>query len=180
MIRGGGGSHQSAQASGNAHHQHLGNGDVEAIGIRDGNKGHHSSSDGRTRDTHLRGNRSHTTGTLWTDAFLQGNVADDRHQGVDHMTRSHQYGEKESAEGSEERDAVGMLAQHPFCNLDEPVHTARGLHHTSTGNGGDDDIDDACRGRTRLHAEAENKQGQTDARYGTKGQTAIARTHIEG
>ena len=127
MVRGSSGSYQSAQTSWYRHHQHLWNGNAEAILVRYGNECHNGSGNGRTSDTHLRGYRRHTAGTLRTDAFFQRNVADNRHQRINHVTRSHQHGQEERTQRSQERDAVRMLAQQLFSHLNHPVHTARCL-----------------------------------------------------
>ena len=97
MVAGSGGSHQSANTCRYGNHQHLRNSDIEAVLVGDGDKGHHSSGNGRTGDTNLRGDRGHTAWTLRTDVFLQGNVADDRHQRVDHVTSTDEHRQEESA-----------------------------------------------------------------------------------
>ena len=61
------------------------------------------------------------------------------------MARSHEDGEEEGGQRGEEGDALGVLAQQLFGNLDEPVHTSGGLHDACAGNGGYDDIDDIGR-----------------------------------
>ena len=156
MVRGSGGSHQSAQTGRNADHEHLRDGNVEPVGVGDGDEGHHGRSDGRASDTYLRGDGSHAAGTLRTDAFLDGNVADDRHQRVDHVSGSNEHRQEESAERSQEGDAVGMLAEHLLGNLNQPVHAARCLHDASTGDGSDDDVDYVGGWRTWFHSETEN------------------------
>ena len=169
MVAGSSGSHQTTDAGGDRHHQHTRNGDVETVGIGYAHKGHHGSGDGRTGDTDLRGNRGYAAGALRTDAFLQGDVADNRHQRIDHVTRSYKHSQEECTQRSEEGDAVWMLAQQLLRNLNEPVHTARGLHDTSTGDGSDDDVDHVGRRCARLQTKAEDEDGQADARDGAKG-----------
>ena len=77
-----------------------------------------------TGDTHLGGDGGYTTGTLGTDTLLEGNVTDDGHEGVNHMTCTHEHGEEEGAEGSQKGNAVRVLAQQALSYLDEPVHTS--------------------------------------------------------
>ena len=95
------------------------------------------------------------------------------------MPCAHKHRQGESAQGGEERDAVGMPAQQPFGNLDEPVHAARGLQYAGAGHGRDDDVDHVGWGRAGFHAEAEDKYGQANARDRTKGKAAIAGIHVE-
>ena len=111
LIRKGSSCHQSAQTGGNGDGDDLQVVDLEASIITDDDKRRHGSGNGRTRDTYLRGHRRHATGALRTDAFLQGDVADDRHQRIDHMARAHQHREEEGAEGCQERDMGGMFSQ---------------------------------------------------------------------
>ena len=87
--------------------------------------------------------------------------------------------QEERTQRSEERDAVGVLTQQSLGNLDEPVHTARGLHDACTGDGSDDDVDDVGRGRTGFQTETEHQQCESDARDGAECQTAVTRTNPE-
>ena len=75
------------------------------------------------------------------------------------MAGSYKHRQEESAERGQECDAVRMLAEHLFCNLNQPVHTARCLHDASTGYGGDDDVDYIRWWRTWFHAETKYEQG---------------------
>ena len=177
MIGSGSGCHQSTDTGRDGNHQYTRYGDVEAVSVGDADESHYGSCDGRTCDTHLRGNGSHGARALRADALFQGNVADNRHQSIYHVPRTHKYREEESGERSQECDAVGMLTQKALSHLDEPVHTARGLHDASTGDGCDDDIDYVGRGSAWLEAESENKDGQADTRDCSQGQTAITRAY---
>ena len=168
MVAGSSGSHQAADTCRNGNHQHLRDGYVETVFVGNGDEGHHSSCNRRTGDTYLRGDRGHAAGTLGTDTFLQGNVADNGHQRVDHVTGTDEHRQEEGAEGCQESDAVGMLAQQPLSNLDEPVHTARSLHDTGTGYGSDDDVDNVGWRSAGLQSETEDKNGQAYARDGTE------------
>ena len=109
-ITGKGSSHQTTQTGRNGNHQNIRNGDIETICVRYAHKCHDSSSNRRTSDTHLRCDRSHTTRTLRTDSFLESDVADDRHEGIHHMSRSHKHRQEESTERSQECDSLRFLA----------------------------------------------------------------------
>ena len=74
---------------------------------------------------------------------------------------------------------VRVLAEHPFRDLDHPVHTARRLEGTGAGDGCDDDVDDV-RGRCAgLEPETEHENRQADAGNGTEGQGPVTGAHIE-
>ena len=110
FVAGGRCSHQAAKAGGDGYHQHLGNRDIESVGTGDADKGHHGSGDRRACDAHLAGHAGHGARTLRTDAFLQGDVADDRHQRIDNVTCSNEYGQEEGAKRSEEGDSLRMFS----------------------------------------------------------------------
>ena len=110
MVGGSGCGHQTTDARRDGNHQHLGDGNVEAIGIGYADKGNDSSSNRGTGDSHLRGDRGNTTGTLRTDALLKGNITDNGHERVDYMTCTHQHSEKECTKRCQEGNTAWVLA----------------------------------------------------------------------
>ena len=144
------------------------------VGIRDADESHNGSCDRRTGNTYLRSDRGNTTRTFWTDALLQGDVTDNRHQRVDHVACSYENRQEEGCQRSEECDTARMLTEKFLCNLDEPVHTTRGLHDTSTGYGCDDDVNYIGRRCARLESESEDKKGKTDTGNSSQGKATIA------
>ena len=147
------------------------------VGIRDSYECYNGCSDRRTGNTHLRCNRCHTARALWADTLLQSDVADDRHQRVNHVSGTHQHREEECTQRRKERDVVGMLTQQLLSYLYQPVHTARCLHNTSTCNGCDDDVNNVGWRCAGFQSEAEHQDGQTDSRNRSQGQAAIARAN---
>ncbi len=119
-------------------------------------------------------------GPFGTDAFLQGNVANNWHEGVDHMTGTDEHSEEERGERRKKSDAVGMLAEQALCNLYHPVHTPGSLQHTRTGHGCDDNVDDIRRRIARFEVKTKDQYSQTYTRDGTKCQRAIARAYPKG
>ena len=174
-----GGAHEAAEAGRDGDHQDLRDRDHVAVRIGDGDEGDDGGGDRRAGDTHLRGDGSHAAGALGPDVLLQGDVADDGHDRIDHMARAHEDGQEEGHERAQEGDVVRMLAEHPFRDLDHPVHTARRLEGASAGDGRDDDVDDVRRRGSGLEPEAEHEDGQADAGDGAEGQGTVAGTHVE-
>ena len=123
-----------------ADHQHLRDRDHVAVRVGDGDEGDDGGGDRRAGDTHLRGDGRDAAGALGPDVLLQGDVADDGHDRIDHVTRAHEDGQEEGHERAQEGDVVRMLAEHPFRDLDHPVHTARRLEGAGAGDGRDDDV----------------------------------------
>ena len=179
LVGGGGGAHEANYAGRDGDHEHLGNAYHVAVGVGNGDEGHHGRGDGRAGDAHLRGHGGNAAGTLRADVLLEGDVADDGHDGVHHMARPHQYREEEGYQRAQEGDVVRMFAEHLLRNLDHPVHTARCLQRTCAGYGRNDDIDDVCGGRSRFEAEAEHQDGQADSADGSQGQRPVTGTHIQ-
>ena len=93
------------------------------------------------------------------------------------MTRTYQHRQKESGERGKESDVVRMLTQHLLGYLDQPVHTARGLHNAGAGYGGDDDVNHIGRRCAWLESESEHKYGKTNTGNGSQGKTAITRAY---
>ena len=91
------------------------------------------------------------------------------------MTCTNKHRQEESGQRCEERDAVRMLAQHLFGQLDQPIHTARSLHDTRTGDGSNDDVNHVGGRCARFHTKAKHKDGQADARDGTQGKATVSR-----
>ncbi len=167
LVRGDGCHDDTRQTGGNGYHEHLRDGNVVAIGSRDGDKGYHSRRDGRAGDTNLGSDTGDTARTLGADALLDRDVADDGHERVNHVTCADEHRQEESAQRGEEGDAVGVLAQHLLGQLDQPVHTARGLHDAGAGDGGDDDVNHVGGRGAGFHTEAKHENCQADARDGT-------------
>ena len=171
---------QSAEAGRDRNHEDLGNGHVVAVGVGYGHESDDGSGDRGAGDTHLGGDGGDRARTFGTDAFLQGDVADDRHEGIDDMAGSDEDGQEESAERGEEGDVLRVLAEHLLGDLDHPVHASGGLQDAGTGHCRDDDVDDVGGRGAGLQAETEDEDGETDAGNGAEGQAAVAGTHIEG
>ena len=92
---------------------------------------------------------------------------------------SHENGEQESHQRSQEGDVFRVLAQQFLGYLDHPVHAARSLQGTCAGDGGDDDVND-IRGRgAGLEAEAENEDGEADAGDGAKSHGSVTGTNVQ-
>ena len=155
-----GGQDESYHAGRDGDHQHLWDGDPVAVGIRDGHESDHSGSDRGAGDSDLGGNRGHSARPFRTDVFLDGDIDDDWHEGIDHVSGSDEDRQEEGTDRSEERDAVRMPAEQLFGQLDQPVHTAGCLKYTGAGHCCDDDVDDVGWRIARLHAESEYQDGQ--------------------
>ena len=74
---------------------------MEAMLDADGRESHDGSCDWRTGNTYLRGYAGDAARVLWTNAFLQGDITDDRHERVNHMSCSHQDGKSDTRDGTQ-------------------------------------------------------------------------------
>ena len=117
------GTHQAHHAGRDGDHQHLRDAHHVTVGIGNGDEGDDGGGDRRAGDAHLRGDGSDAAGPFGPDVLLQGDVADDGHDGVDYVARAHEDGQEEGDQRPQESDVVRMLAEHPFRDLDHPVHT---------------------------------------------------------
>ena len=117
-----GGEHEADDAGGKGYHQHLGDGNHVSVGIGDGYESDDCRCDGRAGNADLRGDGSHSAGPFRTYALLKGDVADNRHDGIDHMAGTYENGKEEGGKGGQEGYVLGMLPQHLLRNLDHPVH----------------------------------------------------------
>ena len=179
LVGGGGGAHEADDAGRDGDHEDLRDTHHVAIGIGDGHEGDDGGGDRRAGDTHLGRDGSHAAGTLRTDVLLEGDVADDGHDRIDHMARAHEDGQEEGHQRAQEGDVLGMLAEHPLRNLDHPVHTAGGLEGTGAGDGRDDDVDDVGGRGSGLEAEAEHQDREADAGDGAESQGPVPGAHVQ-
>ena len=173
------GAHQAYDAGGDGDHQHLGDGYHVAVGVRNRDEGDHCRGDRRAGDTHLGCYGSDSTGAFGAYPLLEGDVADDGHDGVDHVPGAHQHGEEEGHQRGQEGDVFGMLAEHPLRYLYHPVHASGGLQGAGAGDGSDDDVDDVRRRGAGLEAESEYEDGEADAGDRTECEAAVAGTHVK-
>ncbi len=180
FVGGEGGAHEADDAGGDGDHQHLRDADHVAVGVGDGDKGHHGRGDGGAGDSHLGGDGSHAAGALRTDIFLEGDVADDGHDGVYHVSGADQDGEEEGDQGTQEGDVLRVLAEHLLRKLDHPVHAAGGLQGAGAGDSCDDDIDNVRGRRSGREAKAEHENSQADAGNGPEGQGPVAGAYVKG
>ena len=144
-------------------HQHLRDGHSVAVGVGNRYESDHCGSDRRAGDSNLGGYRGHCAWPFRTDVFLDGDVHDNRHQGIDDMSGTDQDSQEEGAERSEERDPVRMPAEQLLSQLDEPVHATGCLEDSCAGYRRYYDVDYISRGFARLHPESEHQDSQTDA-----------------
>ena len=114
----------SYEACRNRHHYYLDIAHREAVVGRYCGESHDSGSYGRASDAYLCRDRRDGTWSFGADSFLQGNVADNRHQGVYDMSGTNQHRKQEGGQRCQEGDTVGVLSQHLLRNLNHPVHTA--------------------------------------------------------
>ena len=178
-VGAGTGGKESDERGRDGDHEHAWDADVEAILGGNGGERHDCRSNGRAGDAELRGNGCHGAGALGANAFSERDVGDDGHEGIDDVARSDEDGEEEGAEGCEDGDVCGMASEQAFGNLYEPVHASRCVQHACTGDGGDNDIDDISGRGAGFQAEAQDEDGEGDARDGAQGQTAIAGADVE-
>ena len=179
LVRDGGCSHDTANACGNRNRNHLQVVDLKTVRIRDDHERCHRSGNRRTGNAHLRRDGSHATRALRTDSLLEGDIANDRHQRIDHVTRTHEHREEERAERRQNGDVIRVLAQQPFRQLDQPIHTARRLQDTRTRDRRDNDVDNIGRGLSRLHAKTEHENRKADSRNRAERKAPVTRPHVK-
>ena len=170
--------HEPAEAGGDGDGDDLEVVHFEAVRVRDDDERCDGGGDGRAGDADLGGDGGDTAGAFGADAFFERDVADDGHERVDHMAGAHEHGEEEGADGGEDGDVVGVLAQEAFGYLDEPIHASRCLHDAGAGDGRDDDVDDVGRGLAGLQAETEHEYGEADSRDGAEREAAVTRADV--
>jgi len=96
------------------------------------------------------------------------------------VSRSHEDGQDECGDGGQDRDEAWMPPEHLLGNLYHPVHAARCLQDTRTGDGCHDDIDDIGGGCAGAKAMVKDQDGQTETGNGSEGQTSVPGPKIEG
>ena len=171
--------HDAAEASGNRNRDDLQVVHIESVRVRDDDERGDGCGDGRAGDAYLRCDGSDTAGAFRADSLLERDVADDGHEGVDHVTRTYQHGEEERAKRGEERDVARVPAQKPFRKLDKPIHAARCLHDARTCDCRYDDVDDVGGRGARLESESEHQEGKADSRNRAEGEASVSGAHVE-
>lgn len=179
LIRGRSRSHEPAKARRDGDGDDLQVVHAKTVRVRDDDERSDRRRNRRARDAHLRCDGSDAAWALGTDALFKGDVADDRHEGIDHMARTHEYREEERAKWGEERNVVRVLAQKPLGQLNQPIHAARRLHHACARDRSDDDVDNIGRRLPRCHANAEYQNGKADSRDGTQGETSVTGAYVK-
>ena len=66
-----------------------------------------------------------------------------------------------------------MLAQPFLCQLHQPVHTARSLQHSGTGDGSNNNIDNVCRRCAWLQSVVEHEDGKAKAGNGSESKATV-------
>lgn len=145
LVRDGCRGHDPAKARGNRNRDDLQVIDVESVCVRDDDERGDGCCNGRAGDADLRCDGGHAAGAFRADSLLERDIADNRHEGVNHVAGAYENREEERAERSENRDMVRVLAQQALRNLDQPIHAARCLQNACAGHRRDDDVNDIGR-----------------------------------
>lgn len=73
-----------------------------------------------------------------------------------------------------------VFTKDTLYDLDHPVHTTRRLKHTSTGDGGHDNIDNVGRGRSGFQTVVKNEDGKSETGNGSQRKASILGTQVKG